>query len=394
MGNISQELIRQAIDWRRELHRIPEIGLQELRTSERIAALLSEFGLEVHRGIAGTGIVAVLRNGPGPAIGLRADIDALPMQERTGCDWQSIHAGAMHACGHDGHSAILLGAACDLAQTRQFSGTVYFIFQPAEENAGGGRLMIEDGLFSRFPMQSVFALHNWPGLPLGECAISSAVMMASQDNFTITLQGKGCHAAMPELGADPIIAASQLVLALQTIAARRLSPLEQCVISVTQIHAGEAINVIPDRLTLSGTLRCLSTATRERCWQLIDDYARTVPQALGVAGNVEWTYGYPVTQNHASQADELRHAALATAGITRVHDNPRPSMAAEDFAYLLQACPGAYLWLGADGATPSASLHSPNYDFNDDLITPGIGLWVSLVERLLPSRFSDQEIHP
>lgn len=391
MGMISQELVRQAIDWRRELHRIPEIGLQEFKTSEKIAALLREFGLEVHSGIAGTGMVAVLHTGPGPTIGLRADIDALPMQEQTGCDWQSEHAGVMHACGHDGHSAILLGAACHLAQTRQFSGTVYFIFQPAEENAGGGRLMIEEGLFHRFPMQSVFGLHNWPGLPLGACAVGPGVMMASQDNFTITLTGKGCHAAMPERGADPIVAASQLVLALQTIATRRLSPLEQCVISVTQIQAGEAINVIPQTLTLAGTLRCLSTATRERCWQLIDEYAHHVPLATGVSGSVHWEFGYPVTQNHAAPAGVLRDAARMTPGMVRVDDNPAPSMAAEDFAYLLQACPGAYLWLGCDGATPSASLHSPEYDFNDDLIAPGIGLWVTLVERSLPCSVSDQE---
>lgn len=383
MADIPQEIIQQAIAWRRAFHASPEIGLQEFRTAQQISELLTSFGLDVYTGIAGTGIVAVLRQGNGPTIGLRADIDALPIQERNRVSWCSETPGTMHACGHDGHTAILLGAALYLSQTRTFSGTVYFIFQPAEENAGGGRLMVEDGLFTRFPMDAVYALHNWPGLPVGEVAVSAGAMMASQDNFFITLTGKGCHAAMPEKGADPVIAGAQLVLALQTLCTRRLSPLEKAVISVTQIQAGEAINVIPETLQLSGTLRCLSNATRETCWRLMEEYVRQLPATSGVQGDIRWEFGYPVTCNHAPQADILRDAASHTTGIRQVHTGLPPSMAAEDFAYLLEACPGAYFWLGADGSTPSASLHNPYYDFNDQLIALGIGIWASLVERTL-----------
>lgn len=344
---------------------------------------MSSFGLDVHTGIAETGIVATLRNGEGPSIGLRADIDALPIQELNEFDHISQHPGLMHACGHDGHTAILLGAARHLSENRHFRGTVHFIFQPAEENVGGGEMMVKEGLFERFPMQAVYALHNWPGLPVGEVAVSQGPMMASQDNFYITLTGKGCHAAMPELGADPVVAGAQLILSLQSLISRRLSPLEQTVISLTQLQAGEAINVIPETLHMSGTLRCLSRTTRETCWRLIEEYVQAVPQPYGVKGEVRWEFGYPVTQNHPAQAVILRDAAENAPGITQVHFNNAPSMAAEDFAYLLEACPGAYFWLGADGTTPSASLHSPRYDFNDDIIPLGIGVLATLVEREL-----------
>lgn len=383
MAFIPQQIIEQAQRWRRDFHTRPELGLQEHATAKIIAELLQSFGLEVHSGIAQTGIVATLRNGEGPTIGLRADIDALPISELNDFAHISCHPGLMHACGHDGHTAILLGAARYLSETRHFRGTVHFIFQPAEENAGGGRLMVQEGLFERFPMQAVYALHNWPGMPVGEVAVSQGPMMASQDNFYITLTGKGGHAAMPELGADPIVAGAQLILALQTLISRRLSPLEQAVISLTQLQAGEAINVIPETLQLAGTLRCLSNQTRQRCWQLLEEYVNTVPVPYGVKGEVRWELGYPVTQNHPEQAEILRSAAEHTPGIRQVHFNNAPSMAAEDFAYLLEACPGAYFWLGADGATPSASLHNPRYDFNDDLIPLGIGVWASLVERSL-----------
>lgn len=383
MAVISQEIIEQAKIWRRDFHTRPELGLKEVGTARTISELLLSFGLEVHTGIAETGIVATLRNGEGPSIGLRADIDALPIQELNVFDHISQHPGLMHACGHDGHTAILLGAARYLSENRHFRGTVHFIFQPAEENIGGGEMMVKEGLFERFPMQAVYALHNWPGLPVGEVAVSQGPMMASQDNFYITLTGKGCHAAMPELGADPVVAGAQLILSLQSLISRRLSPLEQTVISLTQLQAGEAINVIPETLNMSGTLRCLSRTTRETCWRLIEEYVQAVPQPYGVKGEVRWEFGYPVTQNHPAQAVILRDAAEHAPGITQVHFNNAPSMAAEDFAYLLEACPGAYFWLGADGATPSASLHSPRYDFNDDIIPLGIGVLATLVEREL-----------
>lgn len=383
MAVISREIIEQAKLWRRDFHTRPELGLKEYGTARTISELLSSFGLDVHTGIAETGIVATLRNGEGPSIGLRADIDALPIQELNEFDHISQHPGLMHACGHDGHTAILLGAACHLSENRHFRGTVHFIFQPAEENVGGGEMMVKEGLFERFPMQAVYALHNWPGLPVGEVAVSQGPMMASQDNFYITLTGKGCHAAMPELGADPVVAGAQLILSLQSLISRRLSPLEQTVISLTQLQAGEAINVIPETLHMSGTLRCLSRTTRETCWRLIEEYVQAVPQPYGVKGEVRWEFGYPVTQNHPAQAVILRDAAENAPGITQVHFNNAPSMAAEDFAYLLEACPGAYFWLGADGTTPSASLHSPRYDFNDDIIPLGIGVLATLVEREL-----------
>jgi len=383
MAVISREIIEQAKLWRRDFHTRPELGLKEYGTARTISELLSSFGLDVHTGIAETGIVATLRNGEGPSIGLRADIDALPIQELNEFDHISQHPGLMHACGHDGHTAILLGAARHLSENRHFRGTVHFIFQPAEENVGGGEMMVKEGLFERFPMQAVYALHNWPGLPVGEVAVSQGPMMASQDNFYITLTGKGCHAAMPELGADPVVAGAQLILSLQSLISRRLSPLEQTVISLTHLQAGEAINVIPETLHMSGTLRCLSRTTRETCWRLIEEYVQAVPQPYGVKGEVRWEFGYPVTQNHPAQAVILRDAAENAPGITQVHFNNAPSMAAEDFAYLLEACPGAYFWLGADGTTPSASLHSPRYDFNDDIIPLGIGVLATLVEREL-----------
>lgn len=383
MAAISQHIIDQAKSWRRDFHTRPELGLKEQNTAQKINQLLVAFGLEVHRGIAETGIVATLRNGDGPSIGLRADIDALPIQELNDFEHISQNPGLMHACGHDGHTAILLGAARYLSETRHFRGTVHFIFQPAEENAGGGLMMVNEGLFERFPMRDVYALHNWPGLPVGEVAVSQGPMMASQDNFYITLTGKGCHAAMPELGADPVVAGAQLILSLQSLISRRLSPLEQTVISLTQLKAGEAINVIPETLHMSGTLRCLSNETRMTCWRLIEEYVNAVPLPYGVSGEVRWEFGYPVTKNHPAQANILREAAENTPGIQQVHFNNAPSMAAEDFAYLLERCPGAYFWLGADGAKPSASLHNARYDFNDDLIPLGIGIWATLVERSL-----------
>ena len=383
MTQISDLIIQQATAWRRSFHTHPEIGLQEYKTSQVIQNILKEMGLEVYSRFAGTGLVAILKNGEGPMIGLRADIDALPMQEHNHFSHCSQHEGAMHACGHDGHTAILLGAALHLSQTKSFKGSVCFIFQPAEENAGGARMMLEDGLLDQFPIEEVYALHNWPGLPVGEVVVNDAAMMASQDNFYITLTGAGCHAAMPEKGADPVIAGAQLIIALQTLVSRRLSPLEQTAISLTQVHAGEAINVIPEKLTLSGTLRCLKNSTRKLCWQLIEEYVQSVPATYGVKGAIEWKYGYPVTCNHADAATKLRQAASTVSGIQQVHHQVPASMAAEDFSYFLEARPGAYFWLGADGQQPSASLHNPHYDFNDDLLKLGIGIWVSLIEQLL-----------
>lgn len=376
-------LLENALNWRHQLHQHPELGYQEQQTSELVAQVLTEAGLQVFRGLAGTGVIGTLENGPGPVIGLRADMDALPITEKGAPQWKSQTSGVMHACGHDGHTSILLAAACQLAITRNFSGTIHFIFQPAEENLGGARKMVEEGLFQRFPMDAVYAMHNWPGMPVGTLAVNPDAMMASLDSFEITLHGKSCHAAMPESGADPMVVAAELILALQTIPSRRLSPLASAVVSVTQIHGGEAINVIPEQIVLRGTVRCLQTDVRNRVRGLIEDFVTTLPRPFGVSGEIHWYPGYPVTANHAEQAEQVRAVAVDVLGEAQVHWQVNPSMASEDFACMLQACPGAYFWLGADGATPSAPLHNANYDFNDELLPIGITFWQQLVERVL-----------
>ncbi|MFN3984312.1 MAG: M20 aminoacylase family protein [Rhodocyclaceae bacterium] len=378
------DIVAAATGWRRDFHAHPELGFREARTSARIAELLQSFGLEVDRGLGGTGVVGTLRCGDGPSIGLRADMDALPMQELGEVAHCSVHPGCMHACGHDGHSAILLAAAAELARSRRFRGTVHFVFQPAEENLGGARRMIADGLFERFPMQAIYGLHNWPGLPLGQVAVNPGPMMASLDTFEVVINGSGCHAAMPERGIDPVVVATQLVGALQTIVSRRIAATDSAVLSVTRIEAGEAINVIPQTASLSGTVRCLQESARAEVERLMADMLAHLPEAYGASARFEYRRGYPVTCNHAAEAGFARDVALEVVGAPHVTWGCRPSMASEDFAFMLEACPGAYLWLGVDGATPSAALHNPGYDFNDDAIGIGARLWCALVERALP----------
>ncbi|PBP68758.1 M20 aminoacylase family protein [Pseudomonas syringae] len=382
--SISKTLIDEATVWRRTLHAAPELGFQELKTSDKVAQLLSSFGIEIHRGLGGTGVVGTLRNGDGPTIGLRADMDALPIQELGDSVHKSTHMGCMHACGHDGHTAILLATARHLAETRRFRGTVHFVFQPAEENLGGAQRMIEDGLFERFPMEAIYGLHNWPGVPAGKVVINPGPMMASLDTFEIILTGKGSHAAMPDKGNDPIVAAAELVLGLQTIVSRRLSPLDSAVVSITQFNAGEAINVIPETATLRGTVRCLQTPVREKVQRLIGEFVERLPTAFGVRGELVYNVGYPVTENHVEAAATIRRAAVAAVGEANVQWGCNPSMASEDFAFMLHACPGAYIWMGVDGEKPSAALHNPYYDFNDQVIEPGVAVWTSLVEQCLP----------
>jgi amidohydrolase len=383
--SISNALIDDAIGWRRDFHASPELGYDELQTSDRVAQLLESFGIEVNRGLGGTGVVGTLSHGQGPAIGIRADMDALPIQELGQCPHQSTHQGCMHACGHDGHTAILLATARHLSETRNFSGTVHFVFQPAEEGLAGAKKMIEDGLFEQFPMDAIYGLHNWPGAPAGQVVINPGPMMASLDTFVITLTGQGCHAAMPDKGADPIIAAAELILALQTIPSRRLSPLDSAVISVTQINAGEAINVIPETAVLKGTVRCLQSHVRDHVQQLIGQFVEQLPGAFGIQGELLYQVGYPVTENHAEAAAKVRRAAVTAVGESRVQWGCSPSMASEDFSFMLKACPGAYLWMGADGDEPSAALHNPYYDFNDQIIEPAVAVWTRLVEQSLPA---------
>ncbi len=382
---IPVSLIEQATEWRRQFHAQPELGYHEHQTSRQVAEQLRTFGLQVHCGLAGTGVVGTLENGPGPVIGFRADMDALPITELGDAAWRSSQPGVMHACGHDGHTAILLAAAKHLSATRNFSGTLHFVFQPAEENLGGARKMVEDGLFTLFPMDAIYGMHNWPGLPVGHLAVNSGVMMASLDAFEISLRGKSCHAAMPENGADPVVAAAQLILALQTIPARRLSPLASAVVSITQINGGEAINVIPENVVLRGTLRCLQGDVRIKVRKMIDEFVTTFTSPMGIEGRIDYLADYPVTCNHQAEAQQVRDCALSVLPPEQVHWEINPSMASEDFACMLEVCPGAYFWLGADGATPSAPLHNARYDFNDALIGEGIAIWTRLAEKLLPS---------
>lgn len=379
-----KQLIVDATRWRRNFHQHPELGFAEHKTSQTVIDLLQQFGIEVHTEIGVTGVVGVLKNGDGPAIGLRADMDALPIQELGSCEYKSQNNGCMHACGHDGHTATLLGAARYLAEHKPFSGTLYFIFQPAEELLGGANKMLEDGLFERFPMDAIYGMHNWPGLPIGEVAVNEGAMMASLDTFEITLTGQGCHAAMPHTGHDPIVAASDLVLRLQTIVSRHLSPLESAVVSVTMFNSGEAMNVIPESASLKGTVRCLDKTVRAKVEQLLHDYVDSAGQAPGISTELNYQRGYPVTINNAEQAAIVHEVALAQCGEQGAHFNVAPSMASEDFACMLEQCPGAYFWIGVD-EQESIALHNPYYNFNDNVIEAAIEFWIALVKRSLPT---------
>jgi amidohydrolase len=374
--------------WRQDLHAHPELGFEETRTAALVADRLRGFGFdEVHTGLARTGVVGVLRAGSGArAIGLRADMDALPIQETTGRAYASQSAGKMHACGHDGHTTMLLGAARYLAENRNFDGTVVFIFQPAEEQQGGGRVMVEEGLFERFPVEQVFGMHNWPRRPVGSFALRPGPIMAAADRFRITLTGAGGHAATPHLCRDPVVAAAQITLALQTIVARNLDPIEQGVISVTQIHGGDADNVIPQQTTLSGTIRSFTPEVRELLPRRLGEIARALGGGLGVEAAVEHFSGYPPTVNTAAATELAAAAAAEVAGEAQVERDAPPVMGAEDFAYMLEQRPGCYLFIGNGGGPDAPMLHNPGYDFNDEALTFGASYWARLVERLLPAR--------
>ena len=373
--------------WRRDLHAHPELGFEERRTSAFVAAKLREFGCdEVHTGIARTGVVGVLKAGAGAgAIGLRADMDALPIQETTGRPYASTVPGKMHACGHDGHTTMLLGAARYLAETRNFDGTVYFIFQPAEEQDGGGRVMLEEGLFERFPAPRVFGLHNWPRAALGTFGMRAGPIMAAADRVQIRLTGEGGHGAMPHLARDPVVAGAQIVMALQTVVARNLDPVAQGVVSITQFHGGEADNVIPQEVTLRGTIRSFALEVRDLLERRIGEIARSVADAHQVHAAVTYTRGYPPTVNSEAETDLAAAAAAEVVGAARVDRTVAPVMGAEDFAYMLQQKPGAYIFMGVGDNEAAPMLHSPDYDFNDEALPYGASYWAKLVEHLLPT---------
>jgi amidohydrolase len=374
-------------DRRRDIHQQPELKFEENCTADLVAAKLKEFGIEIHRGLAKTGVVGTINNGDGPSIGLRADMDALPLEENNTFKHASRNPGKMHACGHDGHTAMLLGAAKHLASSKNFKGTVNFIFQPAEEGGGGGELMIKEGLFEMFPVDSVYGLHNWPGMPAGIFGVGSGPIMASVDTFDLTINGRGGHAAMPDQCIDPIIIASQVVSALQTIPSRNTHPVDSLVISVTKIHAGDAYNVIPDSVQMHGTVRTFQPETRKEIPSSMLRVTEGVCAAYGGTCELNYMSGYPATINSVAETEISAKAVVDLFGEENIIRNPTPSMGGEDFSYMLEARPGCYVWLGIGPGKGEGGcmLHSSRYDFNDDILPIGASYWVKLVENELPA---------
>ena len=371
--------------WRRDIHAHPEIAFEEHRTAQLVAEKLREFGLEIETGIAGTGVVGTLTKGRGNrAIGLRADLDALPIQEANKFAHKSTHPGKMHACGHDGHTTMLLGAAKYLAEHGEFEGTVYFIFQPAEENEGGGRVMVEEGLFDRYPMEAVYGMHNIPGMPVGTFAVKPGPMMAAFDIFELVVTGKGGHAAMPHLTIDPIVVGTKIVEAYQSIVSRSIDPQDPVVLSVTQFHAGDAYNVIPNKVSISGCTRCFSPRVQEKLEAQMKQVATEICRAYGATCEFNYERRYPPTVNSEIEAHLAGSVATELVGADSVNLNPKPAMGSEDFAYMLQEKPGAYIWIGNGDGEGSCMVHNPSYDFNDEILPIGATLWVKLAETSLP----------
>ncbi len=370
--------------WRRDIHAHPETAFEEKRTSQLVADKLRSFGIEVVPGLArGTGVVGIIKGKkPGDgAIGLRADMDALDIHEQTNKPYASKTPGKMHACGHDGHTTMLLGAAKYLAETRDFAGTAYVIFQPAEENEGGGRVMVEEGLFERFPMQGVYGMHNWPGVPVGEVGVRVGPMMASYDIFEIKVEGQGSHGAMPHQGIDPVLIGAHIITNLQTIAARNVDPNQAVVVSVTQMHGGDAWNVIPAEVVLRGTARSFTPEVQDLTEANIARIAKGVAAAHGATVEVRYERRYPPTVNAEAETRHAARVAAQVVGDAQVRDGVGPVMGSEDFAFMLQKKAGSYIWLGAGEA--SANLHSPHYDFNDEVLPIGASYWARLVEETL-----------
>jgi len=371
---------------RRDIHRHPEIGFQEFRTSDLVAERLALWGYEVTRGLGGTGVVGQLKRGNGlRKLGLRADMDALPIQETTGLPHASSHAGLMHACGHDGHTAMLLAAAEYLATSAKFDGTLNLIFQPAEESLGGARKMMEDGLFDRFPCDAIFAMHNLPGFRAGQLLLREGATMASSENIQVHIEGKGGHGAMPHLSADPVVAGSAIVMALQSIVSRNVAPLHMAVITVGSFQAGVANNVIPQSATLKLSVRALDRNLRELLNQRIVEVVELQAQSYGVSAHVEFVPGYPVLVNTLAETELAREVALALVGENNVVLQTEPLTASEDFAYMLDQVPGSYLFIGngdvASGGHGACMVHNPNFDFEDRNIPVGAAFWVALTER-------------
>jgi hippurate hydrolase len=371
-------------EWRRDIHAHPELGFQEQRTSDLVAERLAGFGIEVHRGIGKTGLVGRLRLGNSPrTIGLRADMDCLPILETNNFDHRSQNPGRMHACGHDGHTTMLLGAARYLADTKNFDGTVHFIFQPAEEGLGGAEAMVKDGLFERFPCDVIFGMHNRPGLAVGKFQIRTGAMMAGGAFFDIHITGKGAHGARPEAGIDPVLVASHITTALQSIVSRNTRPVDTCVVSVTQIHGGDAYNVIPEKAVLRGTVRCFSDQTMALVEERMRALAEGIAAGFGATAVLDFRNLFPALVNHVEETGFIADCAAEVVGTENVNRNGPLTMASEDFSFMLNACPGAYIQIGNGDGDGACEVHNPGYDFNDGALPYGSALFATLVERRL-----------
>ncbi len=367
---------------RRDLHRHPELAYGEKRTASVVAGLLREWGIEVHEGIGKTGVVGVIAGGNGDkAIGLRADMDALPIQETSGAPHASVNAGVAHSCGHDGHTAMLLCAARYLSETRRFKGRVHLLFQPAEEGLAGAKAMIDDGLFERFPCVEVYALHNWPTLPAGTVATRAGPIMGASDRFTITVRGAGGHGALPHLASDTVLCAAQIVTGAHTLVARRIDPAATAVLSITSIQGGTSFNALPAEVRLQGTVRTFDASVQSKLEAVLREWVELAAKAAGCSATVEYRHIYPATINDPTCAQHALDAADALFGQAVRVETPAPT--AEDFAFMLQQVPGAYIWLGSRKGESSPSLHHPSFDFNDEALPAGAALLASLAERRL-----------
>jgi hippurate hydrolase len=373
--------------WRRDFHEHPEIGFEEVRTSAIVAAKLREFGVdEVHTGIAKTGVVGVIRGqgNSSRALGFRADMDALPIEEQTGLPHASKTPGKMHACGHDGHTTMLLGAAKYLAETRNFDGTIYLIFQPAEENLAGGEVMVKEGLFDRFPAERIFGMHNWPGAPEGVFLHAPGPVMAAVANLEVTVTGIGAHGAMPHNGVDTILVAAHIVTALQSVVARNLNPLEAGVITIGHFGGGHTFNVIPEEVRMKGTARWFLPEVGDLLEARFRGIVTGIAQAMGARAECSFTRSFPATVNETESTELAARAARAVVGEARTRPLPQPTMGGEDFAFMLQKRPGAYLFLGGGRGKDDAMVHHPKYDFNDALLPIGASWFATLAEQLMP----------
>ncbi len=372
-------------EWRRHIHAHPETAYEEHRTAAFVAGKLESFGIDIHQGLAKTGVVGTLTgaHGDGPAIGLRADMDALDIHETADRDYASTNPGKMHACGHDGHTTMLLGAAKYLSETRNFAGTVHFIFQPAEEFAGGGREMVKDGLFDLFPAETVWGMHNFPGQELGTFGVCPGPAMAAADTFDIRLKGLGTHAAFPHMGTDVMVAAGQLITALQTVASRTMDPMEQVVLSITQMHAGDTYNIIPEEITLKGTVRSFKPEVQDVAEAAMRKIAAGIGAAFGIDVEIEYRRGYPATVNDPVESEYAAKVAADVVGAENVKTGLPPKMGAEDFSFMLNERPGCYIWIGNGPGEGGCYLHNPGYDFNDEALAIGASYWSRLVEMRL-----------